>query len=361
MLYMLLFTTLLCCNCDDMRSGSGSRFDEIEIRNPNDDSEQPSISEEWIETAGITELMQTKADAYRTNSGSEDDGLRNGVYVYSSTVAKYESNPRQLAARIAVLGFRDVYLSPGKSKITSADSWLRTFISALSEYGLKAYAVRIADNAILIDESMIDDEVELIKTYNAKVNANERFAGISADLEPHTAKGSSHPGSELPYTWDSSTNYGVGKDNDQLLRITLERLTKAGNALHPDLGLNEAIFYNYQIYFDRGELSYGSVPQFLNCCDWVIVMAYLNQKESIWEKSEPSLQAAGTEKSVSICIKTAVNSSDSSSIQDQGWNYLLETVKYLREQAADYDAFRGVDIFTYEGLETMWEWLNDKN
>ena len=368
MLYALMMMALLCGGCEDLRPGYGSRLDEIEIYpgtfDPNEQSELPEITPELLDAAGVTtELMRSKAEAYRASSTSDDGRLRSGVYLYTASVDKYEAAPEQLAARVALLGFRDVYLSPDKRRIQEADPWLRTFVAACTGYGIKVYAIRIATNDIFIDEGVVNNDVNLVKTYNAAVNPEERFAGIAADLEPHTVKETM---SGLPYTWDSDNHYGKGGHNDKLLKITIDRMKQAGDLLKPMLGLNEAIFYNYQRKFDEGLLTYGSVPDFLASCDWVIVMAYLNTKEAIWDRSEASLRAAWAdeglqqEKSVSICVKTAVNHADSSTLQPEGWAYLLETLDYIKEKGLTYASFRGIDMFTYEGLETMWEWQNDK-
>lgn len=372
MLCSIIFAAILCCNCEDVRPGYGSSIDDAEIMqgtfDPNEESELPEITTELLETAGATELMKSKAEEYRLSSTLADGRLRSGVYVYSKSVEKYAGNPARLAARIALLGFRDVYLSPDKQRIQNADPWLRQFVAACSGYGIKTYAIRISTNDIYVNPVVVDNDVNLVKSYNSAVNPDERFAGIAADLEAHTCKGDSHPAG-LQYTWDSTTNYGKGGDNDKLLQITIDRMKQAASSLKPILGLNEAIFYNYQIYFDDAKLTYGSVPDFLGSCDWVIVMAYLNRKEDVWGRSEPSIKAAWSDredgmrrqKSVSICVKTAVNDADSSTLQPEGWNYLLETLDYVKSRGLEYDSFRGIDMFTYEGLETMWEWQNDKN
>lgn len=301
--------------------------------------------------------MAERAKGFRDRLGSAS-GLRSGVYVYKSSVFSYSSEPQKLAARIALLGFGDVYLSPDKSKITSADAWLRTFISSLASYGISTYDVRIADLKYLASPSSVGDEVALITAYNGKVAENERFAGISADLEPHTCKGSSVP-SGLAYEWNGDTGYGTGGANDKLLGLTLDCMKEAGNQLHKaGLKLNEAVSYNYQRKFDDKLLSYGSAPQFLQYCDHLVTMSYFDTKENIWSKSLNTIVAAdaGHPKSVSVCVKTTINNvTDSKSLQNKGWAYLLETADYVIGQGQSHAAFRGFDIFNYEGLEIMWK------
>ena len=348
-------------SCSKETEKKGSTWDKV-IGGKEDGGEEtltdPEIPDNVYVLAGATDLMKKKAVDWRKAACSSS--TRNGAYVYSAMITKYSSNPQKLAARLQVLGFQDIYLSPGQSRIQSADSWLKSFNAACHGYGMKVYALRIAENSLLVKPSNVDNEVSLITDYNAKVSAAQKFDGINADLEVHIAKAGTVSG--LQYAWDSSNNYGKGKDNDQLLRLGLEVLTRAGNGLHSaGLQLSQAISYSYQAHFDRGELEYGSTSQFLACCDWVVIMAYLSSKESIWNNSEPVLNAAGKAKSVSIAYKTAMNNVDSASLQTKGWSYLLETSRYLLQKGAAKSAFRGIDVFTYEGLETMWEWTSDKN
>lgn len=359
LLSVLFFVSLSACE-DNV--GYGSTFEEIEGEILDKSQVEIDMSACAI-VADVTETMAEKARLYREashKSGNE----RNGVYVYSTTVEKYQDAPKKLAARLALLGFSDIYLSPNKDRIANLDPWLKTFIStATKEYGLAIHAIRIADNSLYVKNS-VDDEIGLIQTYNNSVRPEERFYGIAADLEPHTCKDSSKP-SDLLYMWDSDKNYGVNGYNDKLLQLTLGLLQKAREILPKSLQLNEAIAYNFQIKNDEGVLSYGTVPQFLESCDWVVLMSYLDTKESIWAKSEPSLKAAEQmsnqkSQSVSICVKTAVNEIDNSaSLQSKGWQYLLETAEYVTERGKDYITFRGFDIFTYEGIEIMWETAAD--
>lgn len=372
---LTLISLFVICNGCGKETAQGSRFDEITVTETGDEAgtDMPnadgtsdkatsyaSVSDEVIAQADVTDLMLSKAEAYRTNSLSADKMLDNGIYVYTATVTAYASTPARLAARIALLGFRTVYLSPGKNKITSADSWLRTFISTCSGYGVKVYALRLSEAAMLAaSDQTIAAEVDLITTYNGKVAENECFAGVSADIEPHTYKKDT---AGIGYVWNSDTNYGVGKDNDMLLKMTIDRLSYAAGLLHAaGLELQEAVWYNYQIYYDNGELSYGSVSQFLDGgCNWVSDMVYRNKTASIWEKSEPMLKATTKPSTVSTCLKTATNGEASSTLHYNGWNALLETLATIRDRSLAYDSFRGIDMFTYEGLETMWQWTGDK-
>lgn len=75
--------------------------------------------------------------------------------------------------------------------------------------------------------------------------------------------------------------------------------------------------------------------------------------------AEPTLRnAVNFPKSISIAIKTSLNTygseGPSTSFQPQGWDYLIEGIQFLIESASHYPAFRGVDVFEFQGLEKMW-------
>ena len=246
LLFILTVITLSAYGCNRGSSWGDWTPDN---RTDDDDCRPVEITDELVETARIPSQMRTRAIDFRQNMLSQNDTTRNSIYVYSATMKAYLDAPEVLAARIAVLGFKDVYLSTGKAAIDGSDengyAWTRRFIAALTGYGIKAYALRLSDTSIFADKSKVDADVALVKNYNAQVNSNERYAGISADLEPHVLKEGKVP-EGVPYTWNSETNYGIGKDNDNLVRITIERLSDAGNLLHPSLKLCEAIFTSFQ-------------------------------------------------------------------------------------------------------------------
>lgn len=64
-----------------------------------------------------------------------------------------------------------------------------------------------------------------------------------ADLEPHTLKSENEQAPEgLDIYWDSNNHYGIGKENDQLLKRTLNILQRASFELSP-LKLKESVSF----------------------------------------------------------------------------------------------------------------------
>lgn len=240
--------------------------------------------------------------------------------------------------------------------MTTADSWLKTFISTCTDLGMEVYATYYEDKAVFLSEVGAESCLQKVISYNRSVKPEERFSGVSADLEPHTIK--SDIG--LGWVWNTDSGNGAGGANENLLRTTVSRLAYAHKRLSVSgLKLQEAIWWKYQELYNAGRIAYGDVNQFLSVCDWVSVMAYCNSSEKILEVCQPIFKACGKAASVSVCVKTATNDEISTSLQPNGWESLLQTMTTLKESGGD--CLKGLDVFQYDALETMWEWKNDKN
>lgn len=295
-----------------------------------------------------------------------EEAYRSGVYVYNSrSISTYVNNPDKLAARIALLGIKDVYLSVTANSITGADvtryNWIKNFNQAAHEYGLKIWALRLANYNHFVNDNLILQDCAQVLAFNNGVALSQRFDGVSADWEPHVLKeGGSDTPSSLTYFWDSNNNYGIGNSNDLLLQRTQNMLSVAKNNLN-GLPLNEAIHYMYQNNYNIGLLSYGSTPQFLQDCDFVTTMIYTDTREKVWQRGLSVIDSANDyPASVSVCVKTSLNtygdSGDAStSLHPQGWGYLVDAMHYFYSQGAVKPAFRGIDFFEFEGLEMMWD------
>ena len=141
-LLALLATAFFCLSCTADKPGYGPTIDEIDIIEIDHSKDEPTIShDECLKMAGVTDLMARKAEAYTKATNFDDNdgntGLFNCVYVYSASIAKYADAPKKLAARIALMRFRGVYLSPGGTRLATADDWLKTFISTCTGLGIE--------------------------------------------------------------------------------------------------------------------------------------------------------------------------------------------------------------------------------
>ena len=325
-------------------------------------SEVVAITDNLVAAAGATEKMRTKAAELRAATGTADGRLRSAVYVYSATVEEYAQKPEQLAARLALLGMSDVYLSMSREVLSQPShekrEWYEKFIGTAHLYNIKVYAMRMQSNTIYTDEDVVKTEVESIRKWNSSVDATRKVDGISADLEPHTMKSSDKNAQTLGYWWDSTNNYGKGGSNDRLVGLTLDRLAYADQLLD-ELKLCEALFAAFQPKYNQGVLTRGCADDFLAVCDWVMVMAYRTTADKIWADVEHYLKAASAnyKASVSVAVKVHQNELDSvsPSLKPLGWEGVLDVVKSVAERGKAWATFRGVDYFQYVGLEDLWE------
>jgi hypothetical protein len=164
---------------------------------------------------------------------------------------------------------------------------------------------------------------------------------------------------DLVWEWHGTDNFGIGKDNDMLCKRMVEVLDKAKKELGKEFELSQAQGFFLQGRYDKGELSWGSARRLLKSCNWLIVMAYNFKPERVLEMARPSLEnATDFPKSISIAIKTSLDTYGSegpvTSFQPQGWDYMIKGIKFLVENGDKYKAFRGVDIFEFQGFEKMW-------
>lgn len=347
-------------SCVPKMEGPNVRPNQNQQTDSKDDNLPTEVNAELVEAAQANELMTEKALELREATAVEQGRFRSAIYLYSAQVEQYAASPEVLAARLALLGIKDIYLSVTRPVLLSgADepkrTWYRTFIKSAHDYKMKVYAMRLSNNRVFVEPAEVEAEVAAVKAWNSS-EPSAQIDGISADLEPHTMKADNSYAQQLGYWWDSANNYGVGGSNDKLVGLTLDRLAAAKNGLG-ELALCEAVFSAFQPKYAAGELSRGGAKDFLEVCDWVMVMAYRTTAENIWRDVEHYLRAADRCASVSAAVKVTQNELDSvsPSLVPLGWDGMLDAIEYVVERGQVYDAFRGIDFFQYAGLEKMWQ------
>ncbi|WP_458408538.1 hypothetical protein [Bacteroides congonensis] len=337
---------------------------EEQEETPNNGGTAPN-NQILVEQADFTTSVMDRVKQFHVTTHSTNSN-QNGIYVYSQTINKYLNAPEKLASRIILLGFNEVYVSTPKSTLSTINSsnfqWMRTFISFLHSHNIKVFALLLSNPQLYIDQDLLYEDLGNLELYNQTVYSTEKLDGIMADLEPHTLKSGAEQVPEgLDIYWDSNHHYGIGKENDLLLKRTLTILQRASFNLSP-LNLKESVSFLYQPKYNEGQLSYGSTTQFLQHCESVHVMAYYNRAEVIWNRSLPLLGNADKlyKNAVSICVKVSVNTygdegNENTSLQPNGWKYLIETLSDIYNQGKQHPSFRGMDFFEYNGLEIMLE------
>lgn len=319
-------------------------------------------------TADVTPAMLARAGQLRTALKITEGPNSSGIFVNVTSIRDYLAAPEKLAARIALLGFTNIYLSlyPGNNKAEGEQllQWRKAFIRAAHAHGLRVYAETLKSHAIFVSDDPVAADCAGVLEYNKSVAPEERLHGIAACLAPNQLKRTFARRPEgLTLAWDSGKNITKGGDNDLLLKRATDALALARKTIEP-LSLRHLTNPGYQPLYDAGKVANGGALQFLESCETLIVEAYGRDKAKIWNKAEPLLKAArGKPDSVSICIKTAQNAGggkpDPASMQPVGWDHMIDAIKFLTDKGAMEKAFLGVDVFRYEALEKMWDGTRD--
>ncbi len=316
-----------------------------------------------VEVAGVNSTMLERARQFKAALGTSN-GYKSGVYVYQKrSIKDYEKNPAQLAARLAILGFTDVYLGAGHmldGGNVDEEKWIADFNTYAHKFGMKVHIGSLSSSKLWVDNKLIFENCNEIINFNYSNKKAVRFDGIGSDLEPHMMKkGFIERPKELTWQWHGTDNFGIGKDNDLLCKRMVEVMGKAKKELGNDMELSQAQGFFIQGRYNKGELAWGSAHQLLKNCNWLIVMAYNFKPERVLEMAKPSLQNANDfPKSISVAIKTSLDTFGSegavTSFQPQGWNYLIDGINFLIKNGSTYKSFRGIDIFEFQGFEKMW-------
>lgn len=122
------------------------------------------------------------------------------------------------------------------------------------------------------------------------------------------------------------------------------------------LTLSGTIDPQYDIDFNNKKHTYGSSNQFLKKCDWVILKNYYTDATQILENAKISFDNSSKNRSISIALKVKGENEDSF----QNWKDLLSAINSLQNFGLEYKnddekfPYRGIDFFSYDGLENLW-------
>ncbi len=314
--------------------------------------------------AAVDNQMLEKAKLFK-DAIATSKGFRSGVYIYQKrSVSDYQQNPEKLAARLALLGFTDIYLGLNRwlnSGNRDEEKWLTAFNTTAHNFGMKVHILTLSSSKLWVDNKRIYEDIKSVIDFNYTNKKEVRFDGISADLEPHIMKkGHVERPKDLLWEWHGTDNYGVGKDNDKLCERMVDVMARARKEMGKKLEFSQAQGFFIQGRYDKGELSWGSAHQMLKHVDQLIVMAYNYRPQRVLEMALPTLEnAKNFPRSVSVAVKTSLDTYGSegpvTSFQPQGWDYMIDGINFLVERASVYPSFRGIDVFEYQGLEKMWD------
>ncbi len=180
-----------------------------------------------------------------------------------------------------------------------------------------------------------------------------RPVGVTVVVEPHlfTAGAPGRPQGEL-FAW-SEKSYGTGFDNDHLMATALGELSESVEALSP-LPVTAGIADFYQEKAAAGELSCGSVEDFLKITPRIVVYNSGNKPSELLKTVENELAAATEEDSVLVAVTIAPHTAiTSGALRRRDWRDLTRAVNYAIEKWQACPAFGGMALGPFPLIELL--------
>ncbi len=283
-----------------------------------------------------------------------------GVYVYTTTLAKYYNRYNIVADEMSRLRIDEVYLSIKIKDFNKNDIYkkeVRDFIYNLKKKNksIKIYAIVGYGYKAYTDKEYLKKSMKDILNYNESVSKKEKFDGFSFDIEPHIMKKGRGIDESYPYRWGK---YGKGEANDMLLKDTLKLLKIAKSiASRENMPISEAIAHFFHDHYLAGDLSVGGINDFLNIVNYVIMMDYSDKIDKILRFSEKEINDAKKDNSIMIALKTKSNKmgSEDTTFWQEGIKALDNAVKRIYNKYKNKKSFRGIAIFEYDSYITLYK------
>ncbi len=203
----------------------------------------------------------------------------------------------------------------------------------------------------------LPEAVERILQYNDEAAPEARLAGVAVAASPHTfRRGDDHLPANLLYLW-SEDRYGAGGDNDQLLHEWFQLLATVAEQTESRLPLTAAFPAFYRSRAAAGDLSIGSVTDFLGWCDRAWVIGSGTRPSQLLDSLLAALDDAGTGDRRVICgVELAAHlSEESGALRRRDWQDLLRSLKTLSERIGENPAAAGIVLDSWDRLEWLWE------
>jgi len=288
-----------------------------------------------------------------------------GVFITPNTIELYEQEPEALGARLSLLGVTDVYFDFDINLLKNSDftKKLRKIVNELRKREIKCVPV-IGDEPLYQPDhknagvAAIDNTVGKIKSFNRGASANQEFTGIAPVINPHRVSGGNiNIKSGILYSW-SENGYGKNGENDMIMRHSFDILQDLKKAAEP-LPLSIIIEHYYHDRAVKGDLSCGSINDFLNYGDQVILTSYAKYSNEIKALVMSQLKDCEKVDSVVLCLRTARtiygDDSESVSFTRKKWKQFIADLNALAQSASKYKSFHGIVFRDFEGLELQWE------
>lgn len=211
---------------------------------------------------------------------------------------------------------------------------------------------RLIRNAFIQYPDLFEAVQEAV-AYNLELPENIRFAGITVRLTPHIFDGSNTERLKGKlYMW-SSKNYGIGRDNDMLMRESL-KFAKEIAAIPglPSLTLAVPDFFHDNAV--NNLVSCGRISDFEAIADKVMVISSANLPGKIPENIAGELSAMPVGKKLIVAVPLADHTSVTSDrLRRRNWDDFSRTMEYLAKKSGTHPAFGGVIVSPLAVIEYM--------
>ncbi|WP_434751771.1 hypothetical protein [Paenibacillus amylolyticus] len=178
--------------------------------------------------------------------------------------------------------------------------------------------------------------MDWIETYQAQALANEKFAGIHLDIEPHV-----HPQWKINQAsvitqWQGNVNYIV------------ERAARMKMPVAADLPF---WLDNYKIPGSTMAVSSWMIRKF----DSITIMAYRDTVAAIYNVAKDELiDAASVGKKISIAVETKQSKEGNFiTFYEEGDAYMEEQLKLVEKMASVHASFNGFSVHEYSSWKTL--------
>ncbi len=323
-------------------------------------STKPYSADPNLEKAGnITPKMANRARIFRKSISGKTEC---DFIVSAPSYRGHANNYDQLAARLAALGVKTVYLDSTQEvgmKTDESIRELRNILKVMRYRKLKCYL-------IVYDYQLINTPEQSGKTLAAKLldfNSNaennlEKLDGMVNGIVPDQIDYNNY---KVPngiwYRWNSQS-WGKGRDNDILMQNCLKSLETIKSAA-PGFPILQIVNHTYQKLYEEGKLNCGSSAAFLKNTQYLLVECYSNYQRDVFEYALPYLKTAKRQKSITIMLKsdpkTFLGGAIEKSISSKEWFRVLGDLRFIIRATKRYPAFRGFAFNNYAGFEDVWE------
>lgn len=286
-----------------------------------------------------------------------------GIGLFPAAFAGEFSN-EQIFNAVKVLGFNRIYC-----QLTSEmelDSRLVDFLTAANAAGLPVELVfnqqdfyrryrgnRLIRNFFIQYPDLAEVMEETVEFINDELPENVKVAGVTVILAPHLFNGSNFQRIQGHlYCW-SEKRYGIGEDNDMLMRESLvlaEKISKIPGL--PPLTIAVPDFLHDAA--SEGKLSCGKVEDFAKLSAKVAVVSSANLPSKIFDTVSDEFSAMPEGKKALAVIRLAGHTSlETGRLRRRNWQDFQRTMAYFMSKSAGVPAFGGIIVTPLAVIEYL--------